>query len=131
MIIDLRAQGHTIIIASHLLDEVEKVCTHAAIIKNGDLITSGAIGEILRDHDLVELAAKDMRALGHTMEGFPGMLHYKVNKDVVLAAFARNTVDLERVNEFCYKRGVILTHINVQKQRLEERFFELTQNEPR
>jgi|GEM_PF-5607777 len=50
-----------------------------------DLRAQGrAIGEIVQDHDLVELAAKDMRAPGNTMEGFSGMLHYKVNKDVLL-----------------------------------------------
>jgi ABC-2 type transport system ATP-binding protein len=128
LIVELRSQGHTIIIASHLLDEVEKVCTHAAIIKNGHLIVAGVIGEILQDNDQVALAARDMRALGHTMEGFPGVLSCVTGKDFVVAAFARSSVDPERVNEFCYKRGVILTHMSVQRQRLEERFFELTQN---
>ncbi|MBS1573854.1 MAG: ATP-binding cassette domain-containing protein, partial [Bacteroidetes bacterium] len=41
LIIELRNSGHTIIMASHLLDEVEKVCTHVAILKTGELLTTG------------------------------------------------------------------------------------------
>jgi ABC-2 type transport system ATP-binding protein len=42
LIKELSKRGKTIIMASHLLDEVEKVCTHVAILKRGTLITAGA-----------------------------------------------------------------------------------------
>ena len=45
--------------ASHLLDEVEKVCTHVAILKRGELITSGNVNEILSNEDMVEVGATD------------------------------------------------------------------------
>ena len=48
LIVELKKSGHTIIMASHLLDEVEKVCTHVAILKTGELITTGQVEEILR-----------------------------------------------------------------------------------
>ena len=48
LIVELKEQGHTIIMASHLLDEVEKVCTHAAILKNGQPCYHWACGG---DHD--------------------------------------------------------------------------------
>ncbi|HYM93976.1 MAG TPA: ATP-binding cassette domain-containing protein, partial [Chitinophagaceae bacterium] len=55
LIIELRNSGHTIIMASHLLDEVEKMCTHVAILKVGDLLTTGSVEEVLMDEDVVEL----------------------------------------------------------------------------
>ncbi len=51
LIVELRNSGHTIIIASHLLDEVEKICTHVAILKTGDLITTGQVNELFQDKD--------------------------------------------------------------------------------
>ncbi|MEO8960918.1 MAG: ATP-binding cassette domain-containing protein, partial [Ginsengibacter sp.] len=56
---ELHRQGKTIIMASHLLDEVEKVCTHVAILKNGKMITSGKVNEILSGEDIIEVAASD------------------------------------------------------------------------
>ena len=63
LIVELKDKGHTIIMASHLLDEVEKVCTHAAILKTGNLITTGNVEEIMMDEDVVELSAADINAL--------------------------------------------------------------------
>ena len=54
LILELRDKGHTIIMASHLLDEVEKVCSHVAILKTGTLITTGPVEEVLMDEDIVE-----------------------------------------------------------------------------
>jgi len=60
LMIELRKSGHTIIMASHLLDEVEKVCTHVAILKTGELITTGEVNEVLQDEDVVEVSAADL-----------------------------------------------------------------------
>src|SRR5215213_2582454 len=67
LMIELKNAGHTIIMASHLLDEVEKVCTHAAILKTGELLTTGPVEEILRDEDLVEVSAADLQALANVL----------------------------------------------------------------
>src|SRR3954471_23119718 len=56
----LAATGRTIIMASHLLDEVEKVCTHVAILKRGNLLTAGDVDEVLQTEDIAEVAATDM-----------------------------------------------------------------------
>ena len=59
----LAAEGKTIIMASHLLDEVEKVCTHVAIIKNGDLLTAGSVVEVLVTDEIIEVGADDYQSL--------------------------------------------------------------------
>src|SRR6476659_435926 len=68
LIIELRASGHTIIIASHLLDEVERVCTHVAILKTGELVTTGEVNEVMQDEDVVELSAPDLNALANALQ---------------------------------------------------------------
>ena len=55
----IASEGHTIIMASHLLDEVEKVCTHVAIIKKGALLTTGPVEDVLADEDTVEISAAE------------------------------------------------------------------------
>ena len=66
---NLYREGKTIIMASHLLDEVEKVCTHVAILRKGELITSGNVDEILSNEDMVEVGAQDSDKL---------IEHYKI-----------------------------------------------------
>jgi ABC-2 type transport system ATP-binding protein len=128
LIIELKNSGHTIIMASHLLDEVEKVCTHAAILRTGELITTGEVEEILVDDDVVELSAADLKALA-------GLLS-QLNKNVVIdnqsntvhITFPKGEARLDEVNSFCFKNGIILNHLILKKKRLEARFFELTNN---
>src|SRR6185503_10390298 len=57
LIISIAAEGKTIIMASHLLDEVEKVCTHVGILKMGDLLAAGKVDEVLVNEDIVEVGA--------------------------------------------------------------------------
>src|SRR3954464_14194547 len=79
LIIELKNSGHTIIMASHLLDEVEKVCTHAAILKTGALLTTGAVQEVLMDEDIVELGAENLDMLAQALTGFNN--HSTLHKD--------------------------------------------------
>jgi ABC-2 type transport system ATP-binding protein len=70
LIMELKASGHTIIMASHLLDEVEKVCTHVAILKTGSLLVTGDVNEVMQDEDVVELGAADLNILASVVQQF-------------------------------------------------------------
>lgn len=124
---ELRKAGHTIIMASHLLDEVEKVCTHAAILKTGELITTGPVEEILMDEDVVEVSAADLKALETVLKDF-GAHHVHIVENTVHLTLPKGTAKLEDVNSFCFSRGIVLNHLLFKKKRLEARFFELTNN---
>lgn len=128
LIIELKDQGHTIIMASHLLDEVEKVCTHAAILKKGELITTGDVDEIMMDEDVVELAATDINALSKVLQHFGKQIVLDDKTNTVQIIFPKNTANMEEINRFCYNNGVVLTQLVLRKKRLEARFFELTNN---
>jgi ABC-2 type transport system ATP-binding protein len=125
---ELRTAGHTIIMASHLLDEVEKVCTHMAILKTGELLTTGNVDEILTDEDLVEIGAADLTSLAAAIaEHFPASKITRQN-NLLQVSLPKATAKLEEINSFCFNKGIVLNHLLLKKKRLEARFFELTNN---
>lgn len=122
----LSKQGKTIIMASHLLDEVEKVCTHVAILKQGTLITHGDVNEILVNEDMVEISAADLNHLQNTMMKMPGTSKVDTAEKVVRVFFPSGQADLSAINQFCFNNGIILSHLQLKKKSLESKFFELT-----
>jgi ABC-2 type transport system ATP-binding protein len=128
LIIELKNSGHTIIMASHLLDEVEKVCTHVAILKTGELLTTGEVNEILQDEDIVELSAGDLNALADILTSLGKHLHITNDSKMIQLSLPKGTARLEEINSFCFSNGIVLNHLLLKKKRLETRFFELTNN---
>ena len=122
----LSQQGKTIIMASHLLDEVEKVCTHVAILKQGTLITHGDVNEILVNEDMVEVSAPDLQQLQTVLKQIPGSTKVEQDDKVMRIYFPSGTADLAAVNKFCFNNGIVLSHLQLKKKSLESKFFELT-----
>lgn len=122
----LSEDGKTIIMASHMLDEVEKVCTHVAILKMGTLITAGKVDEVLVNEDIVEVGAANEQALELALASFNGYTSIKKQKDVIQLFFANGTSNLEKVNAHCFENGVVLKHLQLKKKSLETKFLELT-----
>lgn len=128
LILELKSSGHTLIVASHLLDEVEKICTHVAIMKAGQLLTSGTVEEVLNEEDLVEIGAGNLEQLGLVTAKYPQLIYQKKENQKLLLGLPKDTANLEFINHFCFENGIVLNHLYLRKQRLEARFFELTQN---
>jgi len=128
LIIELKNSGHTIIMASHLLDEVEKVCSHAAILRTGELLTTGRVEEILVDDDVVELSAPDLNALAAVLRQLSDHVVTDGKLNTVQVTFPKGTAKLDEINSFCFKKGIALNHLTLKRKRLEARFFELTNN---
>lgn len=128
LIHELKTSGHTIIMASHLLDEVEKVCTHVAILKTGTLVTTGDVNEVLQDEDVVELSAADLAALAQTLQPYSNRISINTVSNTVQFPLPKGSAKLDEINRFCFDNGIVLTHLLLKKKRLETRFFELTNN---
>lgn len=126
LIVELKEKGHTIIMASHLLDEVEKVCTHAAILKTGELITTGLVDDILMDEDIVECSARDLPALAAILAYFGKEVRRDDKTQTVKVFFPKGQANLEEINQHCFNNGIVLNQLILKKKRLEARFFELT-----
>ncbi len=125
---NLYKEGKTIIMASHLLDEVEKVCTHVAILRKGELITSGNVNEILSNEDMVEVGAKDNEKLMQVLQNMPGKSRVANEGGMIKVFYPVGFANLESINNFCFANGIILNHLILKKKSLEARFFELTNN---
>ena len=128
LIIELRESGHTIIIASHLLDEVEKVCTHVAILRTGNLLTTGDVEFVMADEDVVELGAADLTALANLLQQLSNSISTDSKMKTVQMILPKGTARLDEINSLCFKNGITLHHLILKKKRLEARFFELTNN---
>jgi len=122
----LAAAGKTIIMASHLLDEVEKVCTHVAILKKGTLLTAGPVDEVLAQEDIVEIAASNNDALLNTIELMGGFSKVKKHPNCLQLFYPVGTAQLESINKYCFEKGITLQQLQLKKKSLETKFFELT-----
>lgn len=122
----LSSDGKTIIMASHLLDEVEKVCTHVAILKKGILLASGSVDDVFRQHDLVQLSADNNNQLSSLIASLNGVLAVTMVDGMVEVTFNEGTADLKQINRFCFDNGVVLSRLQLKKRSLESKFFELT-----
>jgi ABC-2 type transport system ATP-binding protein len=125
LIIQLSHEGMTIIIASHMLDEIEKVCTHVAILKLGNLIIEGSVGEVLNDEDTIEINASNREKLIDVLKKFDGIKSMKLEKNIQLTLHPNRNI--EQLNQYCFEHGIILNHIIQRKRSLESKFMEITQ----
>lgn len=125
LILELNQQGITVIMASHLLDEVEKVCTHVAVLKRGTLLVTGSVQEAFGAEHLLEVGAPDLSALQDITSRIPGVNHVSVKGDLLLLSLAE-IATASSVNRFCFDHGIVLTHLNLKKKSLESQFMELT-----
>jgi ABC-2 type transport system ATP-binding protein len=121
---DLRGQGKTIILASHLLDQVEKVCTHVAILKKGTLLESGSMSEVLSDDTSIDVEAPDLAALETALRAYDPVLALVPREGGGFRVSGR--VSAEELNRHCFARGVALSLLHTRKRDLESRFLEIT-----
>src|ERR1044071_570977 len=124
----LNRQGKTIIMASHILDEVEKVCTHVAIIQKGDLKTMGTVGDVLSGSSdatiSVELAADNLAALEELLKQMPGIIKIHNDNGSINIQCADNVTG-NQINKWCFDKGIVLSQLNLKKKTLEKRFLEI------
>jgi ABC-type multidrug transport system ATPase subunit len=127
LIKQLAKKGKTIIMASHLLDEVEKVCTHVAILKKGTLIVEGNVNEILVNDDIIEVGAPDLQQLKNVLQLVKGYTKLdSTDTGKMTINFPPGTADLGQLNAHCFQNGVVLNHLQAKKKSLETKFMELT-----
>lgn len=117
--------GKTVIMASHILDEVEKICSHVAIIKKGNLLATGPIGSIINSDITVELAATDMAQLKTFLADLNMVKSLKIT-DKLIEITVNQDIDVSYINRLAFDHGILLSHIAGRKKRLETEFLEIT-----
>ncbi len=124
LIIDIAQGGRTIILASHLLDEVQKVCTQFAVLKNGNLLFQGDVEAEFGDEVVLEVAAADMEQLKSALLEYPGAGDMKHEKGKIVIYMPEGT-PAEDINKYLVGRGIYVQYLNVIKKNLEQQFMEI------
>ena len=127
LIKELSGAGKTILLASHLLDEVEKVCTHVAILQRGVLLTAGPVNETGWEEFIeVGVSPSELVALQALLKGLTGVKLVQVKEDHVQVYFQGAGMDPAAINRHCFEKGIVLKHLQLRKKSLETKFMELT-----
>ena len=117
--------GTTILLASHLLDEVEKVCSHVVIIRKGVKLYAGPVDELNASHGFFELRCEKHQELLQALEAHPDFASLK-DENGLVTAFLKNPLSAEALNSYLFEKGIILSHLVMRKESLEEQFLQLT-----
>jgi ABC-2 type transport system ATP-binding protein len=128
LILDLAAQDKTILLASHLLDEVEKVCSHVAIVHEGKLRSSGRVKEVLGGGNLVEVAAEDQDKLKSTLQQHEQVQEVEEHPEYLLATVDKSLTPA-KLNQYLVEQGIYLSHLSYQQQSLEDHFLQILEQE--
>ncbi|MDX1471552.1 MAG: ATP-binding cassette domain-containing protein [Flavobacteriaceae bacterium] len=120
-------EGTTILLASHLLDEVEKVCSHVVVLRKGQKLYSGRVDEMISSHGFFELKSSDLDGLIQVLKQFPSIGSVKTENDMV-TAFLNEPMDASTFNQHMFEKGITLSHLVKRKESLEEQFLQLTDN---
>jgi ABC-2 type transport system ATP-binding protein len=123
----IAALGTTILLASHLLDEVEKVCTHVLVLNKGIVLYSGSVDGISSNQGFFELQAEDCEALMQILKTHPAIESIKQEEGKVFA-YLKNPLEAGALNKFLSDKNINLGHLVKRKHSLEEQFLELTKN---
>lgn len=121
----LSHSGITIIMASHLLDEIEKVCTHVTVLKKGDLLLTGNIEDAFGEQKLLEVKSDNLIQLKNLLQQLPAIKNITEQNDVLLLTLS-DTINATALNKHCFEQGIVLSHLNFRKKSLENQFMELT-----
>ncbi|HBT10883.1 MAG: ABC transporter ATP-binding protein [Leeuwenhoekiella sp.] len=119
--------GTTILLASHLLDEVEKVCSHVVIIRKGVKLYAGPVDELNASHGFFELRCEKQAELISVLESHQDFASIKEENGLV-TAFLKNPLTAEELNTLLFTQGIVLSHMVKRKESLEEQFLQLTAN---
>jgi ABC-2 type transport system ATP-binding protein len=124
LIMQQKENGKTIIMASHILDEVEKVCTHVGVLKQGRVIKSGIVEDLLKMDDLIIVGTDSPLELKKLLEA-SGKVKSVTLSGSVLEVIPEDGFDSGSINKLAFERGLDITELRVRKSTLEEQFLEL------
>ena len=126
IITEIASKGTTILLASHLLDEVEKICSHVIVIRNGIKLYSGSVDEMTASKGFLELKTeKDEEKLLAALELHPSVQKVVKNQEIIIATLKDDTSATE-MNTFLFEKGLFLSHLVKRKLSLEQQFLDLT-----
>ncbi len=120
--------GKTLILASHILSEVEKICSHVAILKKGELLANGPVKELLAEDEIIEISSNNNTELKKLLKGSP-MVKDIETENGLLVLTLNEEVKPADVNSFAFANKLVIHHMLSRKRSLESHFLELVKDE--
>ena len=123
----IASQGTTILLASHLLDEVEKVCTHVVVLRKGEMLYQGTVHNMIENNSFFELKSNDMLRLKTVLDQ-QSFVENTIEEDGKLLVYLKQDIAAQDLNSYLFEQNIVLEHLVKRKNSLEEQFLELTKN---
>lgn len=123
----IASQGTTILLASHLLDEVEKVCSHVVILRKGKSLYTGSVAAMNASYGFMVLKSEQQDKLEKELIAMNAFNEIK-KEGGVLVAYLKQPMEAATLNQQLYNKGIVLSRLEKKKESLEEQFLELTKN---
>jgi ABC-2 type transport system ATP-binding protein len=120
--------GTTILLASHLLDEVEKVCTHVVVLRKGELIYNGEVAKMNNHLGFVKVNSDNHQVLITALKQMEELENIRIEATHVLADLKKE-LDPTELNKRLYNQGIYLSSLSKEKESLEQQFLNLTKKE--
>ena len=127
IITKIASEGTTILLASHLLDEVEKVCSHVVILRKGKSLYTGRVDNMIASHGFFVLQAENMEALEAELKSNDAFNSIKKEGESFVA-YLKEPMSASEFNKEMHTKGISLSHLVKRKESLEEQFLEITKN---
>jgi ABC-2 type transport system ATP-binding protein len=121
----IASQGTTILLASHLLDEIEKVCSHVLVLRKGEILYSGTVHGMSNNEDFFELNADDNQLLKSILQKHNAIEKIDEENGKILF-YVNKPIESSELNRYLFENNVVLNHLMKRKHSLEEQFLELT-----
>ena len=121
----IASQGTTILLASHLLDEVEKVCSHVLVLRKGEILYAGPVDGITSNEGFFELQSDDNITLKAVLSKHTAIEKISEEEGKILA-YLHSPLESADLNRFLFEQNICLNHLVKRKSSLEEQFLQLT-----
>jgi ABC-2 type transport system ATP-binding protein len=123
----IASQGTTILLASHLLDEVEKVCSHVVVLQKGVMLYQGSVHNMIEKNSFFELQSNDNEALKLALKNHASVENI-VDEEGKILVYLKQDIAANELNAYLFEQKIVLSHLVKRKNSLEEQFLELTKN---
>ena len=121
----IASQGTTILLASHLLDEVEKVCSHVLVLRKGEILYSGKVDGMISNEGFFELQSDNLNELESALQNHPAIEKMDLEEGK-LVVYLKSALEAKDMNKYLVEKGIYLNHLVKRKHSLEEQFLQLT-----
>lgn len=124
----IAALGTTILLASHLLDEVEKVCSHVVVLRKGEMLYSGTVDGMIANEGFFELQADNNADLRRVLSGH-NAIEKMEDEDGKVFVYLKSPLEAAELNRYLFQHNICLNHLVKRKHSLEEQFLQLTNHQ--